>query len=101
MNNYVDQLEKADSAKKIAAAMDEFADAMTKLGPKMKEVAEKYPELKDEKNQPDAFKKIHKESEVMQKRFSGSFMKTMQYMTDPKVQQAQQRIAAAMRTMSK
>ncbi len=101
MNNYIDNLEKADSAKKIAGAMDEFADAMTKIGPRLKAVSEKYPELKDENNQPEVFKKIQKESEEMQKRFSTSFMKTMQYMQDPAVQKAHQRIAAAMQAMAR
>lgn len=101
MGNYVNRLDAAGSAKEVAAAMDEFAAAMTTLGPRMREINDKYPELKDENNQPEVLKKIQKESEDMQERFSASFMKTMQYMKDPEVQQSHQRIVSAMRAMAK
>jgi len=101
MIDYVDGLEKADNAGKIADAMNEFADRMAVLGPKMKKISEKYPELKDQNSQPEAFKKLRKKSEEMEKKFSGSFMKTMKYMKDPEVRKAQQRLSAAMQTMAK
>jgi len=101
MIDYTDGLEKADNAGKVADAMNEFADRMEVLGPKMKEISEKYPELKDPENQPEEFQKLRKKSDEMEQKFSGSFMKTMQYMRDPEVRKAQQRFSAAMQSMAK
>lgn len=101
MLDYTDGLEKADNAGKIAEAMNEFADRMTVLGPRMKKISEKYPQLKDEKNQPEELKKLRKKGDELEKKFSESFMKTMQYMNDPEVQKAQQRLSVAMQTLAK
>lgn len=99
MIDYTDGLEKADNAGKVADAMNEFADRMEVLGPEMKKISEKYPELKDPENQPEEFKKLRQKSDKMEKNFAGSFMKTMQYMNDSEVRKAQQRFSAAMQTM--
>ena len=96
MEDYVENLDKADSAKTVAAAMNDFADKMEKLGPKLKEMAQKYPELKDPKNLPDELRASQKKSEELGKRMAGSMMKMMQFMTSPEVQAAQQRMAGAM-----
>ncbi|MDA3896360.1 MAG: hypothetical protein PF482_09455 [Desulfobacteraceae bacterium] len=99
MIDYTDSLEKSDTAGKVADAMNEFADRMEVLGPKMKKISEKYPELKDPENQPEEFKQLRQKSDEMEKHFAGSFMKTMKYMGDPEVRKAQQRFSAAMQTM--
>ncbi|MBC2717353.1 MAG: hypothetical protein HF978_18770 [Desulfobacteraceae bacterium] len=101
MIDYLEGLDKADSAGKVAASMNKFADRMAVLGPKMKKISEKYPELKDENSQPEEFKELRKKGDAMEKKFAGSFMKTMKYMNDPEVQKAQQRLSAAMQTMAK
>jgi len=100
MLEYTDRVAKADNAGKVAEAMNAFADRMAVLGPKMKKISEKYPELKDEKNQPEAFKKLREKGDELEKRVSGSFMKTMQYMQDPEVQKAQQHISVAMQILA-
>ena len=99
MIDYTDSLGKADNAGKVADAMNEFADRMEALGPEMKKISEKYPELKDPENQPEEFKELRQKSDEMEKNFAGSFMKTIQYMSDPEVRKAQQRFSAAMQTM--
>ena len=101
MLDYTDSIEKADNAGNVADAMNKFADTMAVLGPKMKKISEKYPELKDEKNQPEAFKKLREKGDELEKRFSGSLMKTMQYMKDPEVQKAQQHLSVAMQVLAK
>jgi hypothetical protein len=101
MINYTDSIEKADNAGNVADAMHKFADRMAVLGPKMKKISEKYPELKDEKNQPEAFKKLREKGEALEKKFSGSFMKTMQYVKDPEVRKAQQHLSVAMQVLAK
>lgn len=101
MTDYLNELDKADSSGKVADAMNAFADRMAVIGPEMKKISEKYPELKDENNQPEAFKKLRKKADDMQKKFAGSFMKTMQYMKDPEVRKAQQHLGEAMKTLAK
>jgi len=99
MQDYVGSLEKATSAKTVAEAMNRFADGMRVLGPKLKEMTEKYPELKDKNNQPEALKASREKAEEVGKRMAGSFMKIMPYMRDPQVQAAQKRVAKAMTNM--
>ncbi len=101
MIDYMEGLEKADNAGKVADAMNEFADRMEVLGPEMRKISEKYPELNDPENQPEEFKKLRKKSDEMEQKFAGSFMKTMQYMSDPEVRKAQQRFSVAMQSMAK
>ena len=81
--------------------MNGFADKMEELGPKLKAMAQKYPELKDPKNLPDELRESRKKSEDVGKRMAGSIMKMMQFMTSPEVQAAQQRMAGAMGSMGR
>ncbi|MBS0012931.1 MAG: hypothetical protein KFF46_03080, partial [Desulfobacterales bacterium] len=66
---------------------------------RIKEINEKYPELRDPEQMPEEVKQAAEEqAEVMQK-VSSSFMKAMPYMNEAAVQEAQQRIMAAMQGM--
>ena len=100
MEDYVENLDKADSAETVAAAMNDFSDKMEDLAPKMKEMAQKYPELKDSKNLPDELRASQKKSEELGKRMAGSMMKMMQFMMSPEVQAAQQRMSQVMGSMN-
>lgn len=97
MEAYTDRLEKADSAETMVAAMDKFAAEMEKLSSKAKGLREKYPELYTEGAKlPDEFAEIQKKTEAIVGRMSAASMKTIQYMMDPKVQQAMMKMNAAM-----
>lgn len=97
--DYNSDMEKADSAKNIAAAMNAYAKGLESLAPRIKEINEKYPELRDPEQMPEEVKQTAEEqAEVMQK-VSSSFMKAMPYMNNAAVQEAQQRITAAMQGM--
>ena len=100
MENYVNSLEQASSADQVATAMNTFADGMEELGPKIKEMAEKYPELRDSENLPEALKDSQEKVEEAGKKMAGVFMKIMPYMRDPAVQNAQKRIATVMTEMA-
>ena len=93
---YLDDLEKSDTAKDVAKAMNRYADEMEKLWPKMKKLAEKYPELKDRNNVPQEMKESQKHVEEMGEKMAGAFRKIMPHMSDPDVRKAQQRISAVM-----
>lgn len=100
MEDYVENLDKADSAKTVAAAMNDFSDKMEDLAPRLKEMSQKYPELKDTKNLPDELRASQKKSEELGKRMAGSMMKMMQFMMSPEVQAAQQRMSQVMGSMN-
>ncbi len=101
MEAYLNALDKADDAAAAAAAMNRFADDIEVVGPKMKEVIERHPELKDPETLPEEFDAVQEESKELNARFIGTFMKLAEYMKDPEVQKAQQRVSNAMNTMAK
>ena len=97
METYADDLEKADSAETLIAAMDDFSDRMEKLKPKAQALREKYPELyQPDGKLPEEFAELQKKTEAVVTRMTAASMKTMQYMMDPKVQKAMMRMNAAM-----
>jgi hypothetical protein len=100
MEDYVNALEQATSADQVAKAMNEFADGVEVIGPKIKEMAKKYPELRNPGNLPEALQTSQKRVEEVGKKMAGSFMKIMPYMRDPAVQEAQRRVSTAMASMA-
>jgi len=100
MEDYVNALEKASSADQVATAMNSFADGMEVLGPKIKELAKKYPELTNTENLPEELKASQKRVEAVGKKMAGAFMKIMPYMRDPAVQDAQKRVSTVMANMA-
>ena len=96
---YINALEKADNAKAVAKAMNQFSDGFEKLAPRMREISEKYPELKDESNNPKEFQESKRKAEEVGKQFGGTFMKVMPYMKDPEVRAAQKRMSEVMQLM--
>lgn len=92
MENFIARLEKADSGSKVAAAINAFADDMEKLKPKMMELEQKFPELKDESNLPAELAPIMKKSSEMWQRMGAAMMKVMQHSDDPEVKKAQERL---------
>ena len=96
VKGYIDDLDKAESAKDAAKAIDRFADGMQALWPKMKALSEKYPELKDRNSVPEELKETQEEAAEMGKKMGNSMMKLMPYMNDPDVQKAQKRLQEIM-----
>lgn len=96
MDNFVSNVEKADSGKEVAAAINSFADEMEKMKPKMKELEQKYPELKNQSNPPAELAPIMKKSQDMWQRMGAAMMKIGQYRNDPEVKKAQDRLERIM-----
>jgi hypothetical protein len=99
--DYVKEMDTADSAEKVAAAMNHYADGMAELAPRIREINEKYPELRDPETVPEKLKSTTEEQKEVMRNVSSSFMKAMPYMQDPEVQAAQKRIAQAMQGVNK
>ena len=96
VKGYVDDLDKTENAQDAAKAINRFADGMESLWPKMKALAEKYPELKDRNNIPEELKEMQAEAAEVGKKMGTSMMKLMPYMQDPEVQKAQKRLQETM-----
>lgn len=96
---FVTDMEKAANADAIVAALDTFAVVMKELGPKMREIVKKYPELKNEKTHPEELKPLLKKMDELGKKLFGVMGKIQQFANDPKVKEANERFMAAMATM--
>jgi len=96
VENYVAALDEAEDSKDVVKAMDAFSEDLEKLWPKMQELSEKYPELENEENLPEELKESQERAEEIGKKMATSMMKLMQYMNDPEVREAQQRMGQIM-----
>ncbi len=94
LENYIADVEKVDSAKAAAKAVNRFADGMEDLLPRLKALAEKYPELKDRSNPPEQLKASQEKADALGLRMAGAMMKLMPYMEDAQVRDAHKRMGA-------
>ena len=93
---YVADMDVANDAKAVARAMNRYADDLEKIWPRMTELSEKYPELQDKSDPPEALKESQQEAEAVGRKMGGTFMKVMPFMNDPDVKKAQERLGAVM-----
>lgn len=92
-------LEEAENADDVVAALDNYTNEVLPLGPKMKELIKKYPELKelkDENNCPEELKPIMEKIDKLGERMVGGLAIVQEYANDPKVKEAQIRWLKAM-----
>lgn len=101
METFANALEKADSADAVAAAMNDFSDGMEKIIPKLKEMMEKYSELKDPGKTPEDLKEIMGKMTAVQAKMGQVQSKIQQYASDPKVQAATMKLMGVMSKMAK
>ncbi|HNX98191.1 MAG TPA: hypothetical protein PKK12_10965 [Candidatus Aminicenantes bacterium] len=95
METFVTALEKAGSSAEVAAAFTGYAETMKVLAPQMKALAEKYPDLKNEKEPPAELKPLMDQIQAISQRMAPATMKAAQYMMDPAVQEAQRKFMEA------
>lgn len=95
----VADLEKADDGKSVAAALTSYADIMKDVSVEMKAIAEKYPEIKDQKNPPEELKEVVKRMEEVMPKMMSAMMKLAKYAEDPDVMAAQKKMQEAMASM--
>jgi hypothetical protein len=102
MDGFFADVEKAENADAIVAAIDKFSKGMKDVAPRMKKMHEKYPELKNMKDPsklPPELKEFEGKIKEMEPKFVGVMGKFMKYATDPKVQAAQQKMMEAMKAL--
>jgi len=96
MEEYIAELEQADSAREVAGAMNRYADRMEKLWPKMRAQSEKYPELQKPGTIPEELKRDEARATEVGIKMANSFQKILPFMGEPEVVKAQERIGMAM-----
>ena len=96
MEGYINDIDKADSASAIVEAIDAYAQEIEKLAPEMKAIAAKHPEWKDMGKVPEELKPVQEKVRKIAAKIPSTFMKTMKYMMDTEVQEAQKRLQDAM-----
>ncbi len=99
VENYLAALEKADNAKTVAAAINAYANDVERLAPRVKRLRERHPEWKDSNRRPKELKEGEERAQAAFSKMAGAMFKTMPYMGDPAVRQAQERLAKAMQQM--
>ncbi len=99
MDAYLSSLESAGDAGSVADAIETFAERMDVLAPEMKELRGKYVEWQDKSKMPKELKPLSEKAEQVAKRLPQTFMKSMQYMKDPRVAAAMEKLQSAMMKM--
>ncbi len=98
IETYVDGLEKARSAEDMVKTVDRYTADMKKLIPRLKAFHEKYPDY-DKDGIPKALEAELQRVEKASDRLPAAMMNSMQYMTDPRVQEAMQRMTEELGAM--
>jgi hypothetical protein len=99
METYLEGVDGADSASDMADAIDAYAEKIEEIGPQLKAVAAKFPELRDNAKVPEELKALQERAAAMAEKIPASIMKSMKYMKDSEVQEAQKRLQQAMTQM--
>jgi predicted nuclease with TOPRIM domain len=100
LEQYSENLKKADNAKDVAAAINDVAESLEKLAPKMKKLQEKYPDMKNDKDLPEKLVQTEKDMERVGQELAGSFMTLAKYIGNSDVMAAQMRLSQAMQSAS-
>jgi len=96
MDQYVTQLESAQSSSEVASAFNLYSDTIEKLVPEMQALKAKYPELANMESPPAELQPITERMEQLGGRMAGAMMKIIPFMNEPEVQAAQERMAEIM-----
>ena len=95
VENYVNNMEKTDSADDVVDAIETFFKKMKALTPRIKAIMEKHPELlKGMKGGklPEEYKELNDRSQKIMQRLARSFSVIMKYDNDPKVKEAEKKL---------
>ena len=99
MDDFSTAINKSNSAGDVAKAMDSFTDKMAKIAPELKKIQEKYPELQGMTTPPKELEESKKRIEEVTQKYTSSMMKLAQYVNDPQVQKAQERMSQVMQKL--
>jgi hypothetical protein len=107
VNKFIDAQDKfaatcknLSSADDAVAALNDFTTVVEAIAPKMKEMSEKYPELKNKENPPEELKPLFDKIEAAGKKMSEAMTKMQPYQQDPRIQETMMKLFAAMAKMA-
>ncbi len=95
MDDFSAAMDKADNAGQVVAALNRYTREMETLGPRIKALREKHPELveMDKRGRfPEELKDLEDRFADMGMKMMLAMAKAMQYQNDPAVMEAQQRM---------
>ncbi len=99
-DTYISDMGNADNVDSAIVAMEKFTKAMESIKPRMKKIEEKYPDLKNSFKGgalPAGLKKYEERVKEMGPKMAGLMGKMMQFMSDPKFQEASKKMNEAMK----
>ena len=96
LERYIADMDESETAQDVAAAMNRFSDGMEKLWPTMKQITEKYPELRQKDTMPEELQDLEDRADIVGRKMGEAMMKIMPHMNDPDVLKAQQRFEEVM-----
>ena len=94
---WVESMEKADTAKKVASALSDYTNVMKGLRVEMTEMEKKYPEITTMSDPPEELKEEAAKLEELTLKMMTTLMKAAQFADDPEVQKAQAEFDAVMK----
>jgi hypothetical protein len=92
LEGFLGEMDKADNAEAVAAAITGFTNEMEKIAPEMKKLEEKHPELKGSQGIPPELGEEGKKMMELWGKFASVMMKIQQFADDPEVQKAQEKL---------
>ncbi len=99
-DGYIEDMDKSENVDDAISAIEKFAKKMEVLKPQMEEMEKKYPNLKNSfkgsGDLPDELKQFEGRIKGMGPKVASLMGKMMQYMSDPKFQEASKKLQEAM-----
>lgn len=90
MDTFAEDLNNAENADEIVAAIEKYHEGIEPLKPRMDEMDEKYPDI-DEHNHPEVLAEVMEEYAETVEKFSGAMAVLMEYMDNEEVVEAMEK----------
>ncbi|HBT97388.1 MAG TPA: hypothetical protein DEB25_07060 [Desulfobulbaceae bacterium] len=92
MERYLKVAETSSNPDEIAVAMNNLADAMDVIAPKIQRLARQHPGMEAEEDIPPRYAALKKRLQSLVNRFVASYPRVLPFLTYPQVFQANQRV---------
>jgi|GEM_PF-6473751 len=92
MERYLKVAETSNDADEIAQAMNDLADAMDAIAPKIQKLSREHPGMEAEEAIPPRYNALKKRLQSLMRRFVASYPRVLPFLTYPQVFQANQRV---------
>lgn len=97
---FIADMDGAEDASRVSSALDEYAAGIEALGPTMRALRERHPELRTGADLPKEVRESQEHAEIWAKRSMAALLKAAQFIDHPEVQRAQGRLAQAFQNIT-